>query len=252
MSLVPLRKEYRRKWVEEGYGTEMGSAEVVPPPPGDFIRVYHLTTAEHALSNIVNGRIKVARFSDLNDAFELTAVSFRDRKVREIVQRFRKEQDRRTGLLCFSEDWTSPLLWGHYGDRHRGICLGFDLQRDDAQGVKYEGERIPKYLADLGNPPKLEDELKSVLLRTKFMHWDYEQEQRFIVPLIEAEKIEDLHFWPLNRNLRLAEVILGSRCSAPLEIVRAKTRDQDQSIVVFRARPAFKFFKLTPDGRTVL
>ena len=38
------------------------------------MRVYNLTTAQFALSNIALRRLKVARFNDLNDPFELLAV----------------------------------------------------------------------------------------------------------------------------------------------------------------------------------
>lgn len=32
----------------------------------------------------------------------------------------------RVGLLCLSGNLTSELLWGHYADGHRGVCVEFD------------------------------------------------------------------------------------------------------------------------------
>lgn len=71
---MPMHKELRRLWDAAGYGTKMGSSEVVPPPTSDLIRVYHLTSAEYGISNLALKRLKVARFFELNDPFELLSV----------------------------------------------------------------------------------------------------------------------------------------------------------------------------------
>jgi hypothetical protein len=129
---MPMNRALRTQWVAAGYRSTCGSAAVVPPPPKKYLRVYHLTSAEYAVSNIGLGRIKLARFSDLNDPFELLAVNFRERQVRKIVRDFKDAYDSHTGLLCFSADWTNPVLWSHYAEKHRGVCLGFNLTRSRA------------------------------------------------------------------------------------------------------------------------
>lgn len=248
---MPLNKKLRAEWKKAGYSSVMGSAEVVPPPPKEFIRVYHITSPEFAISNIGLGRIKVARFSDLNDPFELTAVSFREKRIRKIVRDFKNTYDSDTGLLCFSANWTNPLLWSHYGVKHRGICLGFNLKRARTYKVKYEIERIPAELKTQENSPKLDDNLKKLLLCTKFRHWEYEEEYRVFVPLDKADKEGTLHFCPFGQHLELAEVILGPRCSISLKSVRQLTQAHHPNAVTFKARPALKFFKVVPNGWTV-
>jgi len=32
------------------------------------------------------------------------------------------------GVLCLTPHWDNLLMWAHYGDAHRGICLGFDIE----------------------------------------------------------------------------------------------------------------------------
>ena len=62
----------------------MGSAiACLPPEDSSLLRLYHLTIAEHAVSDIALGRLKVARFSDLNDPFEVIAANFRKRQLSE-------------------------------------------------------------------------------------------------------------------------------------------------------------------------
>jgi hypothetical protein len=49
----------------------MGSAWVRRPPQPHLIALYYFTTAEHAINNVALSRLKVARFSEANDPFEL-------------------------------------------------------------------------------------------------------------------------------------------------------------------------------------
>jgi hypothetical protein len=72
---------------------------------------YYFTSADYGLGGIALRRLKVARFSDANDPFELLGVRLRDRQVRKAVKDFKKECNKTTGLLCFSQrlDQTDPL-----------------------------------------------------------------------------------------------------------------------------------------------
>jgi hypothetical protein len=117
----------RIHWEKAGYRTDMGSAAIGLPPPKPFVRLYRLCKHGHGLSNIQNRRLKVTRISEANDPFELMALNFRDGRVRTAVTEYRTALDNAHGLLCFSEDWTSPLLWSNYAESLRGMCLGFDV-----------------------------------------------------------------------------------------------------------------------------
>ena len=89
----------RAEWKNAGYRDYMGSAEVVPPPPGGLIRVYHLTSADFAINDIALRRLKIARILDLNDPFELMAFSFRDKRIRKVIRNFKDAYDTDTGLI---------------------------------------------------------------------------------------------------------------------------------------------------------
>ena len=110
-----MHPEYRELWEKAGCPRHMGSAAVVRPPPPEYLRVYYLTSSEHAISDIAFGRLKVARFSDLNDPFELLSLSFRDSPVRQRVRDFKEVYNEKIGLLCFSQNWTNPVLWEPLG-----------------------------------------------------------------------------------------------------------------------------------------
>ena len=95
----------------------------------DVVRAYHLTSAEHAVGDIALRRLKVARFTEVNDPFELFALDCMKKERRLALKQFRELQNRHTGLLSFSKSWKNPVLWSHYAAGGRGIVLGFDIRR---------------------------------------------------------------------------------------------------------------------------
>jgi hypothetical protein len=250
---MAMHPEFRALWKRAGYSEKCASAEVVPPPASTFRRVYHMASAKHGQSALSLGRMKVARVMDLNDPFELLGVNFRSRDslLAETVSEFKKTYDRHAGLLCFSSDWLSPVLWSHYADRHKGICLGFDVPIELLEKVKYEHERIATALGEDTNPAALSEGFQKLLRCTKYRHWEYEEEWRAFVDLAKAMADGGLHFWPFGRDLQLLEVILGEQCVLALDEVRQLVQTKFPQATVCRARLATKFFSVVPDEDTV-
>lgn len=249
---MPWDNSLRDEWEKAGYSRFGGSVCIMLPPPQNYLRVYHITSSEHAISNLALSRLKVARFSDVNDPFELIALNFRERNVRKVVRDFRSTKDATTGLLCFSANWTNPVLWSHYGIKHTGICLGFDVDRNLLpQFVDYEDERITAALSDSGNPLDLPDNLKEKLLRTKYRHWQYEEEIRIFIELGSAISEGRIHFYPFGDHLRLAEVILGPQCVHSVDRIRDLVDARYSNVMTFQARLAFKAFSIVPKESTL-
>ncbi|RMS85066.1 DUF2971 domain-containing protein [Pseudomonas savastanoi] len=249
---MPTHESFRGEWIAAGYKSDMGSAVACHPPSDhSMIRLYYLTSVEHALSNIKKRRVKVSRFSDLNDPFELLGANFKEHKMRKVVRNWKEESHSAMGLLCFAGDWSEPVMWSHYGKKHTGICLGFNVCRSMVQQVSYQDERILAALGPKTIPDELSEELQQQLLCTKSGGWRYEEEHRRFVNLKDASTDGSLHFWPISGDVQLAEVILGPLCKAPIESVRKSVKSHFPTAVVFKARLAFQSFKIVPDARTV-
>lgn len=249
---MATREELRSEWIAAGYKQDMGSAIVCAPPAApSTIRLYNLTKVDHALSNIANHRIKISRFADLNDPFELLAANFKEQRTRHVVRQWKDKSHSQTGLLCFAGDWSEPVIWSHYAEKHTGICLGFDVSRNSIQKVSYRDKRILTALSPEPSPEKLSAELQAQLLCTKSAGWEYEDEYRQFVRLEDAQAVGPLHFWPIGNEIQLREVILGALCEASLEEVRRLTTKYHNDVVVFQSRLAFQSFKIVPDARTV-
>lgn len=215
------------------------------------MRVYNLNSAAYSLQNIERKRLKISTLKDLNDPYELKSVQLGNQATRRAMTEFRDKFHQRYGLLCFSRTWHNPVMWSHYGDRHRGICLGFDVPDDTALPVDYVDERTVSEIVDKGfaiETVSFED--ARPLLYTKFIDWAYEQEVRIFVPLHEPELSSGLYFAPFTNKIVLREVILGPECKHTVEAVR-KMLGPESDVEVIKARLAFESFRVVTDKRSL-
>jgi hypothetical protein len=199
------------------------------------MRVYHFLPAMHALDDIRRKRIKISEIDQLNDPFELWCVSQEDRQLRVALRGYKKEMNERFGMICFCKHWHNPLLWSHYADKHRGMCLGFDVDDRGLNEVNYVDER-----ADLKIPPT--KETANELLFTKYRDWRYEEELRNWFKLDERE--DGYYFYPFDEFVQLREVIAGPLCMTPEEEIQEALKSYQSSISITKARLAFRTFRV--------
>ncbi len=242
----------KHQWKLAGYNPKkMGSATVAPPPKPGFVRGYHLAPEAHALSNIALGRMKITQFSDANDPFEVLGLHFGEWKTRKLVRAFKAEQNATTGPLCFSGNWTNPVLWSHYADKHRGMCLGFDVKKTEARAVEYQDKRLLEKLDGVSDPSSLPKALQSRLLKTKSHHWRHEEEFRRFVLLSGAVRDRDKLFWLFDDCMKLIEVVLGPESRLDVSETRAMVAAITPGVSVFRSRLAFQSFRVVVDEKSV-
>lgn len=95
----------------------------------------------------------------------------------------------KVGVLCVTEEWDNFLMWSHYADHHRGVCVGFKSDVDifkTALKIKYEPDRpilvMPDALSNM-------EALYNANYLTKAKSWERELEWRILKkPLSEAER----------------------------------------------------------------
>lgn len=97
-----------------------------------------------AAKAILSGRsIGFSNPHTFNDPFELTAayppqVDLPIPSFLDSVQTWAKQSiwSENHGVLCLTRNPLNPLMWAHYGDEHRGVVLGIDVEKSgflDAQ-----------------------------------------------------------------------------------------------------------------------
>lgn len=89
-------------------------------------------------------------------------------------------------VCCFSKTDTNLLMWSHYADNHKGICLRFrPTLKENGYWLNLENLEIPfvevKYKKDMPAPVNLlKPEYKelAMFMYTKHSDWGYEKEYR--------------------------------------------------------------------------
>ncbi|MFK3964846.1 DUF2971 domain-containing protein [Ensifer adhaerens] len=217
------------------------------------MRLYYFTNEQFGLEAIRDKRLKIARIEELNDPFEFTAYVFPAKKERRIWAGIRADFGKEWGVLCMAETWHEPLLWGHYADKHRGICLGFDVEPGNWKSVDYVSQRpaLDKdWYADIKHRLRILDSMN----RLKFDAWSYERERRCFYNLnaMKPDPVSGLYFAPLTSDIRLAQVIVGHRSTVTRERLARVLGDRASDVEQIKARPAFRSFEVVKQNNSRL
>ncbi|MGL5091332.1 MAG: DUF2971 domain-containing protein [Aeromonas sobria] len=162
-----------------------------------------------------NPKIKISNIKYLNDPFESEAGENLIETIlggltreggnynRDDVAKTINEYLSSYGVFSVSETSRNPLMWAHYANEHRGICIGYkknifsksarpdkevnDLSEYTPRKVNYDNFRFDRQ-SEVYKPDGLMEAIKSHLL-TKSDEWIYEKEHRCIVPLDSATHV---------------------------------------------------------------
>jgi Protein of unknown function (DUF2971) len=98
----------------------------------------------------------------------------------EYINRLVYELLYKDGVACFSNTNNNVLLWSHYANKHRGICIEYDLEKV----VEEHMYPMPVIYGDLPKFNYITDSRRNAtasnLARYKSTHWKHEEELRII------------------------------------------------------------------------
>jgi hypothetical protein len=199
--------------------------------------LYKFLSPEFAFKVLEENKLKVSTRSDLNDIYDFSATFLPNDEARlgilkadvatsAVRQTVNETLNRKLaymlpqihdtyGIVCLSEGYQSPLLWGHYAKGATGLALGFDsaslhVRWHDKVKVRYSLQR-PTVTLPMGTSNDVL--LKLLLLQVsavKAQEWEYEEEVRYLVNLDECEPSGGLYFATFDPN-DLREVVAGPR-----------------------------------------
>jgi hypothetical protein len=209
------------------------------------VRVYHFLNENFGLQALRDRRIKISRLKELNDPFEMFAADMRNEAVRHAFGDVLDHLNSSTGILCFSKNWSNPVQWAHYADRHRGLCLGFDIDDNRVEYIKYRSHRLKIDWSEFFEKSE-ESQLNQMhtFFTTKFSHWRYEQEVRCFIQLDRKTEVNGLYFFEFEDGLKLREVVVGVHSSLGRQEVTSSLGEGDGEVVILKARAAFRSFKM--------
>lgn len=173
------------------------------------MRVFHFMQKKYALENIRKSRLKIATLNDMNDPYEFH-ISF-DGGTQKDAENIRNHYDPIVGFLCFSRCLGNPVQWAHYADKHRGICMEFEI-RDDCF-LKVDYLKSPNLIS--AKRANWQKELVSATCQ-KYKGWKYEQEYRIPIVLKSDEALKDnesgLYFRNFSDGFSPSKIYTGIRC----------------------------------------
>lgn len=207
--------------------------------------VYHFLPLQFAVKNLENKYLKISTFHRLNDPFELFPMDISDQEFRMRLKNGVRNFIDEIGLICFSKNWSSPLQWAHYADRHKGICLGFEVPKIH-QNIFKEVRYVKKKL-NLKNVSA--EVILEKALYTKYSHWAYENEVRSLIQIHERDPVDGNYYMPFENNLVLRKVILGASCDIDPLTIKNLLLPFGTDVDVFKVRAAFTKFSMVRDQR---
>ncbi len=194
----------------------------------EFVYVYSFRPFnQYSISDLIANRITLSHVSEMNDPFDSLFVSWfktlpraQERKyvhtpfLAKSYMYYRIRSFAATSKLCKSDSiFRNILMWSHYADGHKGICICYRLSRklydytDENKLIKNSlckisyVKRAPYLLKNYINP-------KDAFL-TKSSDWNYEKEVRLISynPTTESKH----SFIELDENSSVNCIYLGDR-----------------------------------------
>src|SRR5579863_7990419 len=93
----------------------------------DFAPCEPMNFSMFGIKSLREKQLKISVLEDLNDPFELLPYQMTDRNRRAALYATRKQIASNRGLLCFSATWRDPVLWAHYANKHKGLCLALEV-----------------------------------------------------------------------------------------------------------------------------
>ncbi|WP_172961090.1 DUF2971 domain-containing protein [Asticcacaulis excentricus] len=202
---------------------------------------YYFTTATHGLSNIENSRLKIALIDQLNDPFEFIFMDLSKADAAAKANGVKNNWAATFGIICGSGSWTHPLMWAHYSECHKGICIGIELdesiKNNDLIKVEYSKNRIIKTdhemrtLRQKGEDSKEAKEFSNEVVRTKSEFWSYESEYRILQTIKDLQREGGNYFVKIGDIGKVSEIIIGARSHLTIAQIARMLPDAD----IFRA-----------------
>ncbi len=143
-------------------------------------------------------------------------------EVRKIYEEYLHQQLSSAGICSFSKARKNQLMWSHYADEHKGVCIGFKEHKIRPHGSniypidvtyqdKYPFENIIERFnyferfPGVNNLNSITGDILISILGTKYTSWKYERERRLVFAKSIAHKFEPDAVNSIAFGLRMVE-----------------------------------------------
>lgn len=137
--------------------------------------------------------------------------------LKNICNEFIQHRQKTTAVLCFTDSPSNMLMWSHYADSHKGICLEFDTEKNELTPNVFDKIYQVEYTKSY---PKINfiTEEKSEFYRkvysTKYSDWKYEHEYRAIYRCAEIPDENE------TTELQFVDSMIGANTRVPENMIK--------------------------------
>lgn len=222
----------------------------------DTITLYQFrNTKRYTLDNLSKNQITLVDPRVQNDIVDspifawLDTLCGRNAKYKKHVQAFRKSFDylRATSFCSDSEDSKAienTLMWAHYANCHKGICVQYELGKKDFTTNQTEYATVTRLMRIKYTNPSIESEVLNfadpetklnarIAFASKSIDWQYEHEVRMIayVPTHTSKYVQ----YTFETPNPIKAIYFGVKCS---------TQRKNQIRQIFANFPDVKFYQM--------
>ena len=230
---------------DEGFGCRKAEKEAM--------RLYHYLETRWALDDIRRRRLKLSTIEDMNDPYEGFSVCSDHEVTQAALEKTQWEFVNKYIALCFSLSPNNMLMWSHYGEKHKGICLGFDVLDELTRPVEYihDVQTVANMIVKRREDFSVEEGTKIVdlLCGAKYDGWCYEQEVRIHLGRNEKDEETGQYFREFSERLVLKEVIAGVRFPYSKKLIHDALSGYSgqEEVTILKARRSTKKFEIVLD-----
>ena len=165
--------------------------------------------------------------------------------LKEEVEKGLERASQSIGIICFCDpnkiiEGDDILLWSHYGDKHKGVRIFFET--DDIKilstnlfQVVYSFERACIYITKISGSAfdkNVEDAYRNTF-KTKNKSWEYENEVRWIINLLECSQENGRSYIRLLPKA-IRRIDFGCKCQSD-EIVSILDNNACKHVKLYKA-----------------
>lgn len=144
------------------------------------------------------------------------------------------------GVLAFASTWRSLLMWSHYADEHRGVCIEYTtdgMPHPELRPVDYRGGRAIKaselFAWKVAGNLEAGERVKHIYYYAKAPGWRYEKEWRDL-----RERTE------VGTSYAISGIYFGLRCDDAARVAVVKMLSDHSKMGLFDINLAEDGFRL--------
>jgi hypothetical protein len=134
------------------------------------------------LDDYLLGKLYLAEWNKQNDPMEGFFNLKYQKEYSELIKGL-KDEKYQYKICALADDPYNFLLWSHYADGHKGVCIEIEIEKNDVKEIMYT-DSFPEWNDMEDSDPQIKN-----FLTSKLKFWEYEHEYRILQKLDNPQMI---------------------------------------------------------------